>query len=162
MPSFIHVLFSKSFTNISYFTPDVNSNFKKITFLKLSSNYPTRFMPILEFNYQNNYQHSHFYTSHIYQIAHFILCVYPRKQDSCVRRMQGYICSQLQLIFVHVYLDLIILIVSSLPLFVCLRVQRAGLNLHTYRNAGFMGQCDETSIYLLHTRIQGLQDWNNY
>lgn len=26
--SSIHVLFSKSFTNISYFTPDVNSNFK--------------------------------------------------------------------------------------------------------------------------------------
>ena len=40
--SYTRILFSKSFTNISYFTPDVNSNFKKITFLKPSTNYPTR------------------------------------------------------------------------------------------------------------------------
>lgn len=28
IPSSAHILFSKSFTNISYFAPDVNSNFK--------------------------------------------------------------------------------------------------------------------------------------
>lgn len=28
IPSSTRILFSKSFTNISYFTPDVNSNFK--------------------------------------------------------------------------------------------------------------------------------------
>lgn len=28
MPSFIYVLFSNSFIIVSYFTPDVNSNFK--------------------------------------------------------------------------------------------------------------------------------------
>lgn len=44
MPSSTRILFSKSFTNISYFTPDVNSNFRfdKNIFLKPYSNYPTR------------------------------------------------------------------------------------------------------------------------
>lgn len=124
IPSSAHILFSKSFTNISYFTPDVNSNFKFDKKLHFWNHLPTillGYMPIPEFNYQNNYSYSNFYTSHIHQISHFILCVYPRKQDSCVRRMQGYIYVASPTSFLCVCV--IILIVSSLPLFVCLRVE---------------------------------------
>ena len=55
--SYARILFSKSFTNISYFTPDVNSNFKFDKKLHFRNYLPTILlgcMLIPEFNYQNN------------------------------------------------------------------------------------------------------------
>lgn len=44
----------------------------------------------------------------------------------------------------------------------CVRRELGLIYIPTWMHTGFVGQCDETSIYLLYTRIQGLQDWNNY
>ena len=60
MPNSTRILFSKSFTNISYFAPDVNSNFKFDKELHFRNHIPTillGYMPIPEFNYQNNYSY---------------------------------------------------------------------------------------------------------
>ena len=69
--SSIRIFFSKSFTNISYFTPDVNSNFHFVTkslfqtSLLLLPTILLGYIPIPEFNYQNNYSYPTS-TRHIY------------------------------------------------------------------------------------------------
>ena len=123
--SSIRIFFSKSFTNISYFTPDVNSNFHFVTkSLFQTSLFVTKslfqtsllllptillgYIPIPEFNYQNNYSYPTS-TRHIYT-----------RQPTLFLCVCNYFNSQLT------------------PRFLCAQI--AGM--HT----GFVGQCDETSI----------------
>ena len=82
----------------------------------------------------------------IYQLFYQVVCLYQNltiKIITSTPTFTRHIYTRQPTLFLCVCI--IILIVSSLPLFVCLRVQRAGLFI-SYRNTGFVGQCDETNI----------------
>ena len=102
----------------------------------------------------------------IYQLPYQVVCLYqnltikiiastPTSTRHIYTRQPTLFCACIYVASSTLFLCVCNYFNSQLtPAFLC--VQIAGM--HT----GFVGQCDETSIYLLHTRIQGLQYNNNY